>query len=167
VTPQAARLRQARPQDYNAIAAVVDGWWGRPVLGILPRLFLDHFWATSLIAEGLGVAGRAGVVGEPAPLLGFLVGFLSPSEPDQAYIHFVGVAPQARGDGLARALYRAFFGIARADGRTVVTAVTSPVNQGSIAFHRAMGFAVAGPVAGHNGPGTEYMTFEHRPALGS
>lgn len=161
MTSPQARLRQARPQDYDAIAAVVDGWWGRPVLGILPRLFLDHFWATSLIAEGLGG------VGEPAPLLGFLVGFLSPSEPDQAYIHFVGVAPHARGDGLARALYRTFFGIARADGRTVVTAITSPVNQGSIAFHRAMGFTVDGPVAGHNGPGSEYMTFEYRPGLSS
>jgi hypothetical protein len=43
-------LRPARPADYDAIAAVVDDWWGRPVLSSIPRLFLDHFHRTSLIA---------------------------------------------------------------------------------------------------------------------
>lgn len=44
-------IRSARPADYDAIAAVVDDWWGRPVLPSLPRLFLDHFHRTSLVAE--------------------------------------------------------------------------------------------------------------------
>jgi hypothetical protein len=30
---------------------------------------------------------------------GFLIGFMSPSEPDEAYIHFVGVSPGARASG--------------------------------------------------------------------
>ena len=34
-------VRVARPQDYDAIASVVDAWWGRPMLDFLPRLFLD------------------------------------------------------------------------------------------------------------------------------
>jgi hypothetical protein len=38
-------LRTATPADYDAIAAVVDDWWGRPVRRMLPRLFLDHFHA--------------------------------------------------------------------------------------------------------------------------
>ena len=149
-------MRQARPADYDAIAAVVDAWWGRPILGTLPRLFLDHFWTTSLIAEAPDGGGR------PDRLRGFLVGFLSPGAPDEAYIHFVGVAPEDRGSGLARSLYQAFFGTARDGGRDVVRSITSTVNQGSIAFHRAMGFAVTGPVFGYNGPGSEYMTFEYR-----
>ncbi len=78
--------RQARPEDYDAIAAA-DGWWGRPVLASLPRLFLDHFHRSSLVIEG------------PGGLTAFLVGILSPSRPESAYIHFVGVAPQARGQG--------------------------------------------------------------------
>ncbi len=82
--------RPARASDYEAIAAAVDAWWGRPVLGALPRLFLDHFHRTSLVIDGPG--------GPQA----FLVGILSPSEPRQAYIHFAGVAPQARRQGLAQ-----------------------------------------------------------------
>jgi ribosomal protein S18 acetylase RimI-like enzyme len=142
------RPRTARASDYPAIAAAVDDWWGRPVMGSLPRLFLDHFHRTSLVIDG------------PGGLLAFLVGILSPPDPRQAYIHFAGVAPQARRRGLAQLLYAEFFALARADGRTVVSAVTAPVNTGSIAFHRAMGFSVTGPVADYDGPGRDLVHFE-------
>lgn len=141
--------RTAQASDYAAIAAAVDDWWGRPVLSALPRLFLDHFHRTSLVIDG------------PGGLLAFLVGILSPSDPRQAYIHFAGVAPQARRQGLAQLLYAEFFALARADGRTMVSAVTAPVNTGSIAFHRAMGFSVNGPVADYDGPGRDLVRFEH------
>ena len=120
------------------------------MLPILPRLFLDLFASTSLVAEG--DAGPAG----------FLVGVLSPSDPTEAYVHFVGVAPAMRGTGLGRALYERFVALATADGRVVVRALTSPVNTASVAFHRALGFSVTGPVAGHNGPGTSCVLFERR-----
>jgi ribosomal protein S18 acetylase RimI-like enzyme len=151
-------MRTARPDDYDAIAAVVNDWWGRPVLAALPRLFLDHFYRTSLVADGLP--------GAPGPEA-FLIGFLSPSEPERAYIHFAGVAPRARRRGLARLLYEEFFRRARADGRRLVSAVTAPANSGSIAFHRSMGFTVTGPVAGYDGPGRDFVLFSRelsRPA---
>jgi hypothetical protein len=44
-------IRKATPADYDAIVTVVNDWWGRDVLAGLPRLFLDHFYTTSLIAE--------------------------------------------------------------------------------------------------------------------
>jgi len=72
----------------------------------------------------------------------------------------VGVAPAQRRSSLGRQLYATFLELATADGRRVVRAVTSPVNEASIAFHRRLGFAVRGPVSGHNGPGTELMVFE-------
>jgi ribosomal protein S18 acetylase RimI-like enzyme len=140
-------LRPARSVDYDTIAAVVDEWWGRPVLHSLPRLFLDHFHGTSVVAERDG------------RLLGFLVGIISPSAPDQAYIHFVGVHPEARKYGLARTMYEHFFQVARGADRHTVGAITSPVNEGSIAFHRRMGFTVS-PRAGHNGPGQDMIVFE-------
>jgi ribosomal protein S18 acetylase RimI-like enzyme len=140
--------RPARPGDYDAIAAVIDAWWGRPLLAALPRLFLDHFHDTSLVIDG------------PGGLVAFLIGILSPSEPERADIHFAGVAPEARGRGLGGALYQDFFALARADGRVMVSAVTAPVNSGSIRFHRSMGFAVAGPVADYNGPGIDLVVFE-------
>jgi GNAT superfamily N-acetyltransferase len=140
-------IRAARPEDYDKIIAVVDDWWGRPIAGALPRLFFDHFHRTSLLAS-LDDA-----------VIGFLVGILSPSTPEDAYIHFVGVAPTARGTGLGRVLYERFFELARADGRTRVGAITAPVNAGSVAFHQRMGFAVRGPVAGYDGPGKDMMVF--------
>jgi predicted GNAT superfamily acetyltransferase len=144
------RIRTAEAPDYDRIIAVVDDWWGRPLRHILPRLFLDHFHRTSFVAE------RGG------DLAGFLVGFLSPSVPEAAYIHFVGVDPRLRGTGLGRLLYERFFVLAAADGRRVVRAVTAPVNSGSIAFHSAMGFIVTGPVDDHDGPGSAKVLFERR-----
>jgi len=140
--------RPARPEDYDAIAAVIDQWWGRPVLASLPRLYLDHFHSTSLVVDG------------PDGLVAFLIGILSPAQPQHAYIHFVGVAPTARQAGLGRRLYEEFFALARADGRRAVGAVTAPANAGSIAFHRSMGFAVTGPVPDYNGPGRDFVVFE-------
>ena len=141
------RPRAATPADYDPIAAVIDEWWGRPVLPALPRLFFDLFHRTSLVADGPG--------GPEA----FLVGILSSSDARHAYIHFAGVAPQARGRGLGRVLYEAFFGLARADGRSLVSAITAPGNSGSVAFHRRMGFTVTGPVPGYNGPGMDRIVF--------
>lgn len=142
------RSRSARPGDYDAIAAVVDQWWGRPVLASLPRLFLDHFHRTSLVVDG------------PAGPEAFMIGILSPSQPERAYIHFVGVAPRARGRGLARALYEEFFALARNDGSRLVNAVTAAGNSGSVGFHRSMGFTVSGPVADYHGPGRDLVVFE-------
>jgi predicted GNAT superfamily acetyltransferase len=143
-------VRPARPDDYESIVAVVDEWWGRPMARMLPRLFLDHFHATSLIAERDG------------ELLGFLIGFHSASAPHRAYIHFVGVAPAARGTGLARQLYETFFAASIQDGCTTVSAITSPMNTASVAFHRAMGFTVTGPVPDYDGPGVDRIVFERQ-----
>lgn len=141
-------IRSARPEDYDTIVAVVDTWWGRPVTGLLNRLHLNHFCDTSLIAED----------GE-GELVGFVVGFLSPSRPGEAYIHFAGVAPGVRRTGLARSLYERFFAAAREEGRTVVRAITSPQNVRSIAFHTAMGFHCSQPVADYDGPGQDRVLF--------
>jgi ribosomal protein S18 acetylase RimI-like enzyme len=142
------QLRPAEPADYDPIVTVMDDWWGRPVHTSLPRLFLDHFHRTSIVAE------------HGKNLTGFLVGFLSPSAREAAYIHFVGIDPRFRGSGLARELYRRFFDLARADDRSIVRAITSPHNHGSIAFHTAMGFTVTGPVSDYNGPSTDRVLFQ-------
>lgn len=148
------KLRSLTPDDYEPILSVVDSWWGRPIAGSLPRLFFDHFHSTSFVAAT-----------PTLPLAGFLVGFLSPSVPTDAYIHFVGVGPSLRGCGLGRTLYSAFFSLAACAGRTRVTAITSVVNSGSIAFHQAMGFSVSPPRIGYDGPGKDMVKFT-RPLSG-
>jgi predicted GNAT superfamily acetyltransferase len=143
------RLRAATAADYDRIIGVVDDWWGRPVRHVLPRLFLDNFHDTSFVAAHAD-----------GGLAGFLVGFLSPAQRDAAYIQFVGVAPDQRKTGLARHLYETFFRLAAQNGRTMVRAVTAPVNTTSVAFHTAMGFRVTGPIPDYDGPSSPKMLFE-------
>jgi ribosomal protein S18 acetylase RimI-like enzyme len=148
------QVRAAEPADYDRIVAVMDGWWGRPVAAGLPRLFLDHFAGTSLVAE----TGDAAT----SELAGFVAGFLSQALPGEAYIHYAGVAPRFRRAGLARRLYEEFFALARAAGRRTVRAITSPDNSASIAFHTSMGFTVSGPVRDYDGRGRDRVRFERR-----
>jgi predicted GNAT superfamily acetyltransferase len=137
-------IRRAEPADHARVVAVLDEWWGgRRMRDMLPRLFFVHFRETSFVAERDG------------DLAGFLVGFLSQSEPEEAYVHFVGVGPAERGSGLGRELYERFFAAARAAGRTRVSCVTSPANEGSLAFHAAIGFEPSPPRAGYDGPGED------------
>lgn len=144
------RIRAALPSDHPRIQAVCDHWWGRPISHILPRLYLDHFHTTSLIAD------------KGEDLAGFIIGFHSPSDPDAAYIHLAGVAPGQRRSGLASDLYRQFTETARVQGRSVVRAITSPGNEPSIAFHRAFGFDVSEPHADYDGPGVHRVVFALR-----
>lgn len=145
VTPY--KIRPAVAGDYDLIVSVVNDWWGRDVVPGLPRLFLDHFYSTSLVAETNGA------------MTGFLVGFISPSSPDEAYIHYVATDPAQRQAGLARRLYEQFFDRARRQACKSVRAITSPANAASIAFHRRMGFEVSGPVRDYNGSGRDMVTF--------
>jgi predicted GNAT superfamily acetyltransferase len=57
--------------------------------------------------------------------------------------------PNRRRRGLGAQLYARFFDDARARGATRVTAVTWPGDRRSVAFHRAVGFAL------DEGPGTK------------
>ncbi|NKY49899.1 GNAT family N-acetyltransferase [Nocardia vermiculata] len=141
-------VRTARPEDFDSIIGVVDDWWGRAASRDLTRLFLDHFHDTSLIART-----------PELPLAGFVIGFLSPADPECAYIHFTGVHPDMRRTGLARDLYDRFFTMARNAGRTKAKAITSPINTGSIAFHEALGFTAGEPVQDYDGPALDRVSF--------
>ena len=124
-------FRRPIPADYERVMGVMVAWWdGRDLRPLLPKIFFEHFRSTSLVVE------------HEDELIGFLVGFLCPDHDEEAYLHFVGVDPAWRRSGLASDLYRRFFALARANGRTVVRAVTGPVNTGSIVFHTSLGFAV-------------------------
>jgi ribosomal protein S18 acetylase RimI-like enzyme len=125
-------FRRPTEADYPRINAVVDDWWGgREMDHLLPRLWLQHFTGTSWLAET-----------DDGRLAGFLIGFLSPDQPDVAYCHLIAANPNLRRRGLGGALYERFFDDARAGGRSTVTAITWPANHASIAFHRALGFVV-------------------------
>ncbi len=142
--------RQAQPTDFDDIISVVNDWWGRPVSHAIPRLFLDHFYKTSFVLR------------ESDRLVGFLIGFFSPSEPQVAYIHFVGIAPSLRKSGFAAKLYNDFFTLARKNGCSEVHAITAPINKGSIEFHRKLGFEISDPKPGYNEPGKDHVLFRKK-----
>ena len=134
-------FRRPTEADHLAIVRVVDEWWGgRRQHHLLQRLWLQHFGGTSWLAE----SGD----GRPA---GFLIGFVSPDAPLEAYVHLVAVSPNLRRRGLGRALYDRFFEDVRARGVRRVEAVTWPGDRGAIAFHLALGFTL------DDGPGTRSL----------
>jgi len=139
--------RVATPSDFDWITGVVDSWWGRPVSVGLPRLFLDHFYSTSLISESSG---------QP---VGFLIGFHSPSQPSVAYVHYVGVDPNFRRRSIGKSLYESFFAMALGSGRREIRAITPSTNLDSISFHRLLGFDVSPPLANYNGRESEFVIF--------
>jgi len=118
---------------------------------MLPKLFFLHFEGTSFVAEDAD-----------EDLIGFVCGFLSQTHADEAYIHFVGVTPDSRGEGVGRALYERFFDEVRGQGRHVVRCVTSPVNQSSVSFHEALGFEVERVVPDYDGPGEDRVLLVKR-----
>jgi ribosomal protein S18 acetylase RimI-like enzyme len=145
-------IRHARPSDYGRVIGRVNVWWGgREMAPVLPQLFFLHFEGTSFVAED-----------EDGGLAGFLCGFLSQTSPDEAYIHFVGVSPERRGEGVGRSLYEHFFDEAREHHRSLVRCVTSPANEESVAFHRALGFDVERVAKDYDGPGADRVLLVKR-----
>ncbi|MDX8046251.1 GNAT family N-acetyltransferase [Gracilibacillus sp. S3-1-1] len=124
-------IRNVESSDYYVISPLINEWWGgRQMSDMLPKLFFDHFNNTSFVAEQEG------------EIIGFLIGFMSQSQQEVAYIHFVGVNPKQRKKQIGKQLYNEFFTVAKKNNRNVVRAVTSPVNKVSIAYHTKMGFQI-------------------------
>ncbi|MET9361667.1 GNAT family N-acetyltransferase [Streptomyces sp. NPDC006632] len=154
--PVGLTARHPSDADHPRILAVLDAWWGgfkgeagsveRALL--LPRLYFQHFTTTSFLVER-----------DSAEIAAFLVGFLSQTDPDAAYVHFVGVDPALHGHGVARTLYNAFFALARTHGRRYVHCITSPENTGSRAFHTRLGFRASGVRPDYDGPGLDRVAF--------
>ena len=148
-------IRHAHPSDYGRVIQHVNAWWGgREMAPMLPQLFFLHFEGTSFVAED-----------EAGKLAAFLIGFVSQTDASEAYIHFVGVAPEQRGSGVGRQLYERFFDTVHDRGCEVVRCVTSPANEESVAFHEAMGFAVDRVAQDYDGPGEDRVLFVKQLAL--
>ena len=129
--PKSLSIRNSEPSDHNRIISVLKDWWGgRDLTWMLPKLFLIHFYNTSFIIE------------KDDELIAFLIGFLSQSNTDEGYIHFAGVHPDYRGIGIGEYLYEQFYKVCKENKRDTIRACTSPVNKGSIEFHKRIGFQI-------------------------
>lgn len=125
--------RSIEESDYAPLISVINDWWGgRHMADMLPKLFFIHFRDTGFAVED-----------DDGRVIAFLIGFVSQTYPQEAYVHFVGVDPQYRKQGIAERLYEMFGEAVKAKGCNLIRCVTSPVNKGSIAFHQRIGFQVS------------------------
>lgn len=151
--------RNIIPSDYQFIIGVLDQWWGgRNMSHMLPKLFFEHFSDTSFIIH----------IDED--VAGFIIGFISPKKPETAYVHFVGVNPEHRTQGIGRKLYDLFTSAVKELGARHIECVTSPSNTLSINFHKKLGFIPQKGdsiskdqtpyTANYDGPGEDRVVFK-------
>lgn len=151
-------IRGITKPDFDHIVSVLDRWWGGPSReSAHPILFYE--------------LGQLGVVADDGgEVIGFLLGFLAdptgataaadPAGPAErtAYIHLVGIHPDHRRRGVGKRLYEAFLAQAQLRGATRAKAITTVGNEGSLDFHRALGFEVIED-ANYAGPGRGRVVF--------
>jgi len=134
------QVRNVEPSDYKRVLNVLVDWWGgRDLRNMVYAGLFTHFKPTCFIVEN-----------DNGELIAFILGYLSQTYPDQAYINWIGVHPDYRRQGLARMLYERFFEVAHANGRHLVTCDTAKVNQLSLCWHQHMGFDVTEETSRYN-----------------
>lgn len=141
---------EARPltkESWDRIVRVIDAWSGGMSRSLAHPIFFYE----------LGDMAR--VVETPdGELSAFLLGFIAPGAPPVGYVHLVGVHPEHRRGGAGRFLYSWFESECRARGCQTVKAITTLGNEGSLRFHRAIGWD-AHEVADYAGPGMPRIVF--------
>lgn len=125
------QIRGITKADYDHVVSVLDRWWGGPSREQAHPIFFYELGEHALIAD------------EQGEVIGFLLGFVSSGAPRTAYVHLVGIHPDHRRRGVGKRLYEVFSERARSAGAQRLKAITNVGNDGSIAFHRALGFSVA------------------------
>jgi ribosomal protein S18 acetylase RimI-like enzyme len=138
--------------DFDKIVQVVDHWWEGPIAVLTHPMFFYEFGQFARVVEDTANEGR---------LVGFLLGFAiagSDDAPGVGYVHLVGIDPQYRRKGVARALYAEFTNLCREAGAQRLKAITTAGNVGSIRFHEAIGFT-ATEDPDYAGPGRKRVVF--------
>jgi GNAT superfamily N-acetyltransferase len=139
-------VRTATKADYDLIVSELADFWGERDLRALHHpVFIHEFRDTALVYE------------DDWTVAGYLLGFISPSEP-VGYVHLVAVRRSHRKRGIGRTLYNEFTRLAHARGCSELKAVTTPTNAGSIAFHRSLGMS-AEEIGDYAGPGRPRTVF--------
>ena len=124
-------IGRARVGDLGEILRNYERFWGdrTPPRSLHHPMFVYEFGDTAFVARQAD-----------GQIAGYLLGFVAPA--GDGYIHLVAVRDDGRGRGLARQLYEVFAAAAAERGATALKAITSPQNEGSIRFHRKLGFDV-------------------------
>ncbi|MGZ7108084.1 MAG: GNAT family N-acetyltransferase [Methanobacterium sp.] len=123
------------------------------------HIFTKYFRSTCFVAE-LSSGGIAG----------FILGFISPENKEESYIHLLCVDPKKRKLNIGRKLMDAFIEMANLKECKIVKLITKPINWNAITFYKKLGFQeeksgetmnVLGTTAikNYDGPGEHMVVF--------
>ncbi|MFE3849667.1 GNAT family N-acetyltransferase [Streptomyces griseorubiginosus] len=141
----AVRIDRADVRDLHQVLADHARYWGeRDLRSLHLTALVQEFGSTCLVARA------------EDGIRGYLFGFVTPDR--TGYVHLIATRDDTRGTGLGRTLYKAFTAAARRQGAVRLKAITSPANEGSIAFHRALGFQDR-LAEDYDGPGRPRVVF--------
>lgn len=148
-------MPQIRAATHADAAAIADIW--RPIIRDTAIIFAAEersaAFAAAMIRERQGDGFAFLVAAEGARVLGFAA--YAQFRPGSGYAHSmehtIHAAPEARGQGLGRALLRAIEDHARARGARLMIGGITGSNIPSIGFHAHLGYAEWGriPAAGY------------------
>ena len=145
IDAMAVRIDLADVSDLHQVLADHARYWGeRDLRALHLTALVQEFGATCLVARA------------EDGIRGYLLGFVTPDH--TGYVHLIATRDDTRGTGLGRTLYQAFTEAARGQGAVRLKAITSVTNEGSIAFHRSLGFD-ARVVEDYDGPGRPRVVF--------
>ena len=142
-------IRPATPADVDALASITN----EVIQDTLVTFTTELRTPAGIAADIKGRSGHYLV----AELRDQVVGFATfgPFRAGPGYAktceHTIQLSPDARGQGVGKALMKALENVARDDGVHVLVAGISSANPAAIAFHAALGFAEVGrmPEVGH------------------
>lgn len=145
IAPMAVRIDLADVHDLHRVLEDHPRYWGeRDLRALHLTALVREFGSTCLVARAAD------------GIRGYLIGFVTPDR--TGYVHLIATRDDARGTGLGRTLYDAFTEAARRQGAVRLKAITSVTNEGSVAFHRSLGFDDR-VVQDYDGPGRPRVVF--------
>lgn len=135
-------IRPARVSDAPSIVAISNA-----IIRDTLVTFTTDERSEDAIAADIKTRGPAYLVAEKnGQVLGFATYGSFRNGPGYAKCreHTIQLAPQARGQGVGRALMSTLEGAARSEGVHVLVAGISSANPGAVAFHTALGYTQVG-----------------------
>jgi len=123
-------IRRVKEDDFLKIAEIAPKC--PPMVterNSIYHIFTKFFKNTSFVVETTEVE-----------IIGFLLGFRSQENLQDAYIHLLCVSPEWRKKGLAKALIWKFLDIVRIKGCNRIYLIAKPENLTAIEFYKRLGF---------------------------
>ena len=127
---ESLKIRNTLEEDFVEIAELAENCSPMETeRNSIYHIFTKFFKNTSLVAEL-----PSGGIG------GFILGFISQENPEEAYIHLLCVDPKMRGKHVGRKLVEKFIDEVTLRECKKICLITKPINWNSISFYKKLGF---------------------------